>query len=307
MVVWDLLLGIIVLGLLAAGLFYCGRMVAGRSPRWLTAATAVATLALTLAFAVAVHGRLILARFLPFPNVIVVGNWIPLGAAFLAGIVARERAIPCWRRVVVLGMLTALASYTVAYELLAAGLQPEQPRFLDGVCMQTTPSSCSACCAVALLMSHKIPATEGELMTLCLTRPRGTPELGLYRGLKLKTRHTAWCVETFRCDVDTLRRSSSFPVVLLVEMNPEYSRGLAQGGMNRTNHAIVVHGFRGDGSAEVGNPSSGRQRWSVDKLRRQWFGDGLRLVPRQAADEAAMSRPRRNFEDISTIRSREDE
>jgi len=282
MVAWDLVLGVILLGLVSGTLLWCGWFVACRTPRWLTGVIALVTLALTLAFGLTLHGRLSLARFFPSSNAIVVGNWIPLGAALLLGIVAREPTIPRWRRMAVTGMLATLAWYTVAYDLFAPCPRPGQPLFRDGVCMQTTASSCSACCAVGLLMHHEIPATESELMALCLARASGTPELGLYRGLKVKTRQTGWDVEILKPDFETLRRSDSGPVLLLVERN-DLGRASAVEWWRpkRANHAIVVYGFTNDGSAEVGDPSCGRMRWSAEGLRRRWHGDGLRLVWRQ--------------------------
>jgi hypothetical protein len=282
MVAWDLIMGVALLGLVSAAIFWCGWFVAGRTPRWLAGVIALVTLALTLAFGVTLHGRLFLARILPFSNAIVVGNWIPLGAALLLGIIAREPTIPRWRRWAVTGMLATLAWYTVAYDLFSFCPRPGQPQFRNGVCMQTTASSCSACCAVGLLMHHGIPATETELMALCLARAGGIPELGLYRSLELKTRQTGWDVEILEPDFETLRRSDSYPVLLLVEGDePGGSPAAKLWRPKRANHAIVVYGFADDGKAEVGDPASGRTRWTADKLRRCWYGDGLRLVRRQ--------------------------
>jgi RNA polymerase sigma-70 factor (subfamily 1) len=279
---WDLILGVTVLVLLSGVLFRCGWIVAHRAAAWLAGAIAVATFAGTVAFATTLHGQLSLARMLPFSNAIVLGNWIPLGAALLMGIVARQRTVPRWRRLAVSGMLAALAWYTVGYDLLARGPKPRPPRFSDGFCMQTTSSSCSACCAAALLMYYEIPATEGEMMDLCLTRLGGTPELGLYRGVTIKTRRTALDVEVMRHGLESLRQVDGCPALLLVDA--EDAVGPETGNWWRANgpdHAIVVYGFADDGKVEVGDPSCGLDRWTMNELRRRWHGDGLRLV-RQA-------------------------
>lgn len=46
-------------------------------------------------------------------------------------------------------------------------------------------------------------------------------------------------------------------------------------------HAVVLFGKKADGNLDIGDPSVGREAWTVDDLRVLWHGQGLRLVPRQ--------------------------
>ena len=68
------------------------------------------------------------------------------------------------------------------------------------------------------MREHGIQASEQEMVELCLTRADGTPALGLYRGLKLKTRGTPWNVEVFRSGLEDLRNADRWPVILLVDV-----------------------------------------------------------------------------------------
>jgi hypothetical protein len=86
------------------------------------------------------------------------------------------------------------------------------------------------------------------MMDLCLTRSEGTPSLGVYRGLKIKTRHSRWDVEVVRCPLEDLLRNMEGPVLMRIRLE--------------------------------GEPAVGRQRWATSELKRRWRGEGLRLVPR---------------------------
>lgn len=278
----DLAISIFAICLAAGFLFWTSKALVHRFRPWVSNTTALITLALTLVFAATMHGQLTLVRLLPVSNAIVLGNWLPLGAAVLAGSVAGQVSVPAWRRAATIGMLTGLAWYTIACDLFAPAPQPDRPRFLDGICMQTNADSCSACCAVALLTEHGIPARESEMMELCLTRRGGTPELGLYRGLKLKTQDTPWDVEILSCTPEALRQPDMYPALLLVDARPSYD-GTDQPRWRprKANHAVVVYGITEHGSIAVGNPSAGRKRWTFDHLRQSWLGDGLRLMRRE--------------------------
>lgn len=279
MIAGDLAIGIAALAFLSAGLFWVGLAAARRTRAPITGLVAASTLALMLVYGFTLLGTLTMAWLLPVSNVIVVGNWLPLGAGVLMGILAGQRAIPAWRRGVFVALLASVAWYPVAADLLAPGPPPGRPRFFQGVCLQTTTASCSACSATALLMEHQIPATEAEMMKLCLTRRTGTPELGLYRGLKLKTANTDWDVEVLRTDLAVLRDTNSCPAILLIEVDSEDGR--VGWKLRSVNHTIVVYGFTKLGSAEIADPGSGRERLSFDCLRERFRGSALRLVPRR--------------------------
>lgn len=277
----DLLFAVVVLALVSAGLFCAGLTTARRCSNWVSSGLAIAALGMTVAFAAAISGRLALARFIPLGSVIVLGNWIPLCAAVLAGVVAGQQRVPRWRRVAIASMLTTLAWYTVAYDLLAPAPKLGRSRFNDGFCAQTSMTSCSPCSGAALLLFHQIPSNEQEMVDLCLSRWDGTPELGLYRGLRKKTEDTAFSVGFLPPDIDEIRRKDMFPAVFFIDVGePEESSWWRT---ECTTHSIVVFGISDSDKAVVGDPSSGMVRWALSDLKQRWRGDGLYLVPRTRA------------------------
>jgi hypothetical protein len=240
-----------------------------------------------LLFALWFHGTLSVARLLPLSNAIVLGNWIPLGAALVSGAVVGQRGLPPWRRALLAIMLVSLGWYTLLCNFLGTSPPSYHSWWRNGVCLQTTPVSCSPCCAAVLLKNCGIKSSEREMMDLCLTTERGTPPLGLYRGMRLKTRNTRWAVEVVRCSVEELRQADSWPVLVPVRL--EGSRvlgsgntGKGQGSLPGADHTVVLFGFTEDGRVEIGDPAdslSGRE-WTIDELKERWCGEGLRLIKR---------------------------
>jgi predicted double-glycine peptidase len=265
-------------------LFWWGTTIArdpsDRLSRWVVGGAVV----LIVLFGVGMQGTLFPAEYLPFSNAVVLGNWIPLGAALLAGMVAAARSVPPWRRVLLGLALVALGWCTVL------GHCPSPPAisrssFQDGVCLQTSSVSCGPSCAVTLLHCHNIEASEREMTGLCLTNKTGTSLLGLYRGLKLKTRDTDWDVDVVRCGIDELLRSEKYPLIVSVRLEPE-PPGLSSENALRplrllnARHTIVVLGISEEGRVEVGDPGCGSTHWFLEDLRARWSGEGLRLVER---------------------------
>src|SRR5439155_26252660 len=94
-------------------------------------------------------------------------------------------------------------------------------RWRRDICLQTSHATSSPAAAATLLRSHGIDTTEEEMARLCLTNPDGTSLLGLYRGLRLKTRYGCLNVFSFHCDVGSLRqRVAGGPVILSVSLRP---------------------------------------------------------------------------------------
>jgi hypothetical protein len=163
--------------------------------------------------------RPLLSRLLPFSGAIILGNWLPVMGAFLAGICWRTPCISRARRWTLAPSLCLLGGYSLVSPLLG-----ESPRVMPtmneaSLAYQTTESTCSAACAAALLRLHGIAATEQELADLCLTR-RGTHWLGVYRGLKLKTAGTEWTVVVDEINPSSLNHSALPLGVLSLTFHP---------------------------------------------------------------------------------------
>lgn len=285
----DLVAARMLLLAMATGCFWCGRRLARRGRAYVTAGTAAVAVGLLVTFSVYVHGRLYLAELLPLSSAIVLGNWIPPGAALVIGILSQQRSIPPWRRAILILVLAALGGATLADDSGPAEPLSQHQWSADGVCIQTAPATCSACAAATLLAYQGINASEAEMAHLCLSKKTGTPLLGLYRGLKLKTRGTRWDVDVIRCSFDELKRLDSFPAVLSVRLGETYVLGAGASGRETkrqggTCHAIVLFGFLPDGRADIGDPSQYRHDhayWPADDLKNSYMGEGIRLVQRR--------------------------
>lgn len=274
--------------LATAAVFATGRRLsAAASPRAVLALS-LAALASLLLFLLFGQERLFWARWFPHTGGVLFGNpALPL-TGLLAGCIARFLSGSAFRRALFTVPLL-LAGGFLTFRPLVGSMPPTSDTWWPhGVCRQTSAVSCSAASAATLLRAHGIATTEPEMATLCLTRDSGTPMLGVYRGLRLKTRGTQWRVEVLTGrDVETLRRAvKGGPVLLSVGLN-RWARGIdpryaAEWGWTPgLRHAVVLFGFGSDGRPDIGDPSAGRENWNVEALSVLWHGEGIRLVPGQ--------------------------
>lgn len=285
--IWDLSLGVLLVIVLSVGLAGCGWKLARiGSPKVCTVVSVVATVFM-IWFGSRLHGDLWLASVLPVSNVIVLANLLPLGAGFLSGVLLAQGIVPFWRRTAMVVILIALGGYSVLCDLTLNTIPTSRSWFRGGVCLQTLPETCSPCSAATLLAWHGIAASEAEMSRLCLTRKQGTPILGLYRGLKLKTRGTRWDVEAFRGSVEELRSLSTHPVLLRLRSTSssllDWPQHLPTGTESpAAEHSVVLLSFTPDGQVEVADPANNRSSstWPLEELTRRWSGEGMRLVAR---------------------------
>jgi predicted double-glycine peptidase len=284
---WDLMFGAAILMAGCGGLFARGWRLARRRSRRRVFWAGLAALLLTLAFAALVHGTLLVACLLPVSSAIVLGNWIPLGAGFLAGIVSGQPAIPRWRRAAIAPILLCAAWYSVLRDVAGDCPPSHHNWFLAGVAKQSSRTSCGPCSAVTLLKHYGIESSEREMIRLCLTDRKGTAPLGLYRGLKIKTANTGWDVEVVRCSTRKLCDGEPWPVLFRVRLEPGSHippmSGESWPSRMRQDHTVVVFGVTPDGHAEVGDPAlatDGRILWPLERLEASRRGAGLRLVRR---------------------------
>jgi len=228
----------------------------------------------------------VLSEIVPVSGLMVLGNWFPIFASILAGIVwsgkagATRRVVPA----VLLGMVSAVG--------LVAPLVGELPvcgeSWSGDVCLQTTPYTCSPASAATLLRVHGIDATESEMAELCLTR-KGTNWMGLFRGLSKKVAGSPWKVEVFDVPVGGKTSSPKTPAILVAclpaDVQNAHSRELREtcGWLPGQAHSVVYLGDLTDDLLIVGDPTVGRELWRRDDLNTLWTGRGLRLVERDPA------------------------
>lgn len=282
----DLILGYLLIAALAVALFvFTLRAVQGWSVQACNVA-AVAVVGLLFVYIRILWYDVRLAELLPYSNLVVIGNWLPLFTAVMAALAWQRTRQARLRQRIAIGELALAGSLAAVFPLL--GSLPDCGSQWDklGTCLQTTEQSCSPAAAATLLKKHGIAASEREMAALCLTR-RGTTWQGLYRGLKLKTQGTPWDVEVFQCDADDLARHSGAPLLISVGLDrnslrdTDYTREL--GWIRGVSHSVVLERFTSGGIAVIADPSQEmtREHWDADMLRTLWRGYAFRLVPRK--------------------------
>lgn len=281
----DLVFATAALAILSALAFLVGLHVSSRWSKGRVVAISILALAALLVFVCRYHGTWQVARVLPVSGVIVLGNWIPVGGAFFAGIVLAQQASPLWRRCSLASLILLASGYSVACCFL--GHLPVRHRLASRVSVseQSRRSSCGACCAAVLLQHHGIAATEEELVRLCLTSHRGCPALGLYRGLKLKTASVCQDVEVVTCTVEELLQTKG-PLLLRVRIPASTwidSQGRLRRSQSRFEHAVLMTGAKDADHIQIVDPAIDRDcrvAWDINRLRECWTGEALRVVRR---------------------------
>ncbi|MHC4877632.1 MAG: cysteine peptidase family C39 domain-containing protein [Planctomycetota bacterium] len=280
----DLLFSTAVVVLTSAGLFrLVARGTQACSPR-LRNLLALLTLCSGGAYLQLLWDKAELTRVVSHPDMIVLGNWLPLFAAVLAGLVWTSNP-GRFRRCLSCGGLLATGFGALFWPLL--GSSPQCDDLWQGkVCMQTTPFSCSAASAATVLNAHGILTSEAEMARLCLTR-QGTTWMGLYRGLAIKTQDTPWRPIVFDSNRARLRAHCKWPAILCTEL-PESTSAVSvfretSGWIPGQGHSVVYFGHLSNDTVEVGDPSFGRELWRTEDLDLLWTGRAIGLVPRTAA------------------------
>ncbi|MCA9024499.1 MAG: hypothetical protein KDA86_04725 [Planctomycetaceae bacterium] len=287
----DLYLGIAILVALMVASFLLAA--------WLTRRSSTVTCDVWAAITVigiAVYARWIwedtlMARLFPYSNLIILSNWFPIAAGFLAGLVwQRIRDTP--ERIPGLGTFRGLPRRIFATVILAAagcstlvapllGEPPECGNEWDGdLCYQTSGATCSAAAASTLLQFYGVYASEGEMAERCLTR-RGTNWKGLYRGLTLTLRSQQRRPEVVDLAIDELKKQFADPCILQCELKidedgptlPYELNGWVPGQA----HSVVLMDIRGD-RFQVFDPSVGMEVWPRDAMQTLWHGQVFRVI-----------------------------
>ncbi|MCG6156512.1 hypothetical protein [Rubinisphaera margarita] len=216
-------------------------------------------------------------------NVILYGNWLSLFAGLGAGTAFRSIPGSLARRSVNAGVFFLLGIVSLLHPLWGDVPVSRNVPVTNGICFQTSDVTCSPACAATVLLQHEIPATEAEMIQLCLTR-KGTAWQGLYRGLALKTEGTPWRVEVFHGDYEDLKSLTPGWIILSVGL-PQFGEipsvyeddyGWRRGDL----HSVILREFKEDGYVLMVDPDVGEEAWAQDDLKLLYRGFGMRLVPR---------------------------
>lgn len=283
---WDLLLGLVILAGASLLVFRLTAAIARPLSSLPRNALAVLVVVAMLVYSRLLWHNTILASWLPYSNLIVIGNWFPLFLAALAGIVIEMRHLARLRRGGVVTVLGGFACFAVFLPLIGDVPRCGEQWTSIGDCQQTTPFTCSAASAATLLQMHGIAASEQEMAELCLTR-RGTSWLGLYRGLKLKTQGTGWDVEIVCCSANEVERNYDQPMIMEVGLEADAPIDAAFrsefGWIPGVRHSVVLTGITNHRLHVVDpSPLIGREVWDEQLLQLLWRGQAMRLVKHRA-------------------------
>jgi predicted double-glycine peptidase len=284
----DIAVALLLTLLLASLAFWCGLKFA---PKRGSIALLIFLVLLTLTYAFFAYDHLFWAKILPWSGVAVLGNALHLPlVALIIGLAAPRLPGKPLRRTLLLAPLLLGATWHAFGPLLGEPLTTQVQQIPDksGVVRQTSEASCSAASAATLLQNAQIPATETELANLCFTRSTGTPMLGTYRGLSIKTKNTTWRVNVLsHATLADLRSATTKSPVLISVGLDRWQRGYDPryvsewGWTPGKRHAVVIFGFLPNNKIEkidIGDPSVGREKWSVESLDTLWNGEGLTLT-----------------------------
>lgn len=287
----DLYVGLVVIAFLATATFILFRALASRCSRWVSDCLGLLVVASLFAFIRFAWYQTRLTSFLPYSNLIIVGNWFPIAGAAMAGLASSRVPGSFWRRAGCVCGLLGATSYSLIWPFLGTSPRCADVWSVDGICLQTTPQTCTPASAATLLRLHGISATEQEMAELCLTR-EGTTWQGLYRGLKRKTAGTDWEVEILQCGAAELLALSDQPLLLTVGLpdDPASSDPMAAaewGWKPGVGHSVVALRRSPVGRLVVADPAPGigREEWTKDDVHYLFRGTAMRLVRHTASSQ----------------------
>lgn len=288
----DLTYGIGVMTALTGVLFLVGVVAGERATRLTSVLLLTLAVSLCVLYLVFLWDDILLANLLPFSNLIVVGNWLPLFCGFIAGIAWRSMPGSLFRRNNYAIALSSMGLLALFAPIVGAVPQCGE-KWVGELCLQTSARTCTPACAATLLRLHGFTTSEREMAKLCLTRRGrswygGTCWQGLYRGLKLKTAGTQFDVEVLACGVDDLDALADSPLILVVGVPADADPEIAQKYVSPKKdgwglgelHSVVFTGFNPAGEAVIGDPDVGWEPWPREQLQVLVRGRGIRLVRR---------------------------
>lgn len=296
----DLYTGMAIMGtgtlVLAAGAMWFAR----RAEKRVIDLWGLGVILLIVLFVFVLRDGLWMARLLPYSNLVIVGNWLPLLAGALAGLLVprlrgRRAAQILWAAALLLTAAFAIVDPLRGkpplchnkWDEVCLGCVSGGPHELVPVCRQTSQVTCSPAAACTLLAQYEIESHESEMADDCLTR-NGTTWQGLFRGLKLATAGTTWdVVPIMENDFETLLALPG-PKLLFVELKAgtDYDPRYAEkwGWIPGRRHTVVLYERIDSERYLVGDPAIGLEEWSTTDIETLWHGRGMRLVNRDGTE-----------------------
>ncbi|MDA8743230.1 cysteine peptidase family C39 domain-containing protein [Rubripirellula amarantea] len=249
---------------------------------WIASIAALSSLALIF-FS---KDRIFWANWIPSSAAIVWSNLTVIALAVAAGAAYRLPRRPKWRQVFGAVSLLFLMVATLFQPILQPLFRPVYGgnQWADGgVCIQSHDRTCSAAAGATLLRASGVEVSEAQMVQWCLTDARGTPSLGLWRGLVKATAGQNTRPMVIKATAIELIESGPYPCIVVVGLprfgaDPKYVRryGWAPG----FRHSVVLFGIKPDGMVDIGDPAIGREAWSQEDLRVLYRDEAIVLAPR---------------------------
>jgi len=256
----------------------------------------VLCIVLSLGLLYGTKDQLFWAKYIPVSAAIIYANFTVLALAAGSGVSVRLPGRPPWRLYLNSGVLMVLSIGTLMQPVLQTILRPTYGADLwapGNVCLQSQPATCSAAAGTTLLAAHHINVTEAQMVRWCLNDARGTPSLGLWRGLCIATEPYNLKPRVVTTTIDQLLSEGPWPVVIVVGLPPLGADPIYRekyGWSAGFRHSVVLFGVKADGGVDIGDPSIGRETWSQDDLRVLWRGEAIELVKQNDAPSLARKR-----------------
>src|SRR5689334_12721208 len=114
----DLALGILLVIAETLLLFWAGRAAGGLKPKYVPDLMMLAAVGVGTVYGVWGRDSVLLARILPFSNLVVLANLFAPLAGLIAGLIWEKEATPAWRRAIYVLGLAAAGGYSIAAPLL---------------------------------------------------------------------------------------------------------------------------------------------------------------------------------------------
>jgi hypothetical protein len=185
------------------------------------------------------------------------------GTGWLAGCLQGMLTGSRWQRVIGATVLASLLAFGIFLPYAKPILSPApwhqySDRWSDGICMQSTGSSCGPACAATILKRSGRNATELEIARDACTSATGTENWYLARVLR--------------------KRSLSVRYVVTEANPPEFPypsiAGVSLGGPGGAGHFITILDRTPDGYV-FGDPLAGRLSLSREKMMKRYFFTGF--------------------------------
>lgn len=274
----DIVEGALIMLAICSLLFIVGVKTTEHRSKKLGNLVGVLVLLLTVAYIVFLWDHVVLTKLIPYSNVIILGNWFPVGAAILSGIACgRLREFKVRRAVTAVSMLV-VGGLGLFWPILGSPPKCEEC-WEDGNCLQTARTSCMPAASATLIRCYGVKTTEREMARLCFTRT-GTNWLGLYHGMAVKLEPKGLGPTLFEETLQELLAHDGPQIIScgLTEKNaeayPDYNR--EWGWIIGVKHAVVLKEVDGD-RVFIADPAVGLEEWTLADLRVLWDGRGVRV------------------------------